>query len=93
MATIGIGSSNQGMSVALSADGTTAIVGAPGANDADRNKSLFAEPAGAAWVFTRSGESWSKRPNKLFGSSDDMAVDCGRKVRQSPCPPMGTPPS
>jgi len=70
MAAIGIGSSNQGMSVALSADGTTAIVGAPGPNDADRNKSLSAEPAGAAWVFSRSGGRWSKQPNKLVGSSN-----------------------
>ena len=64
-------SSNQGMSVALSVDGNTAIVGAPGPNDADRNKSPFAEPAGAAWVFTRSGETWSKQPNKLVGSSNE----------------------
>jgi hypothetical protein len=69
MAAIGSGSSNQGMSVAVSADGHTAIVGAPGPNDADRNKLPFAEPAGGAWVFTRSAGRWSKQPNKLVGSS------------------------
>src|SRR2546423_14838432 len=52
------GTSNQGMSVALSADGSTAIVGAPGANNADRDRPASAGPAGAAWVFTRSGAPW-----------------------------------
>jgi hypothetical protein len=43
-----VGSTNQGMSVALSADGNTAIVGGPGPNNADRNRSPFVGPAGAA---------------------------------------------
>src|SRR5262249_26378388 len=43
------GSSNQGMSVALSADGNTAIVGGPGPNNADRDRSPVVGPAGAAW--------------------------------------------
>ena len=34
-----VGSTNQGMSVALSADGNTAIVGGPGPNNADRDRS------------------------------------------------------
>ncbi len=66
-----VGSSNQGMSVALSMDGNTAIVGAPGPNNADRDRLPFAEPAGAAWVFTRSGGAWSKQGNKLVGSSSE----------------------
>ena len=33
-----VGSPNQGMSVALSADGNTAIVGGPGPNNADRDR-------------------------------------------------------
>src|SRR5438034_9872976 len=33
-----VGSANQGMAVALSADGNTAIVGGPGANNADRDR-------------------------------------------------------
>jgi hypothetical protein len=50
------GSTNQGMSVALSADGNTAIVGGPGPNNADRDRSpLLGGPAGATWVFTRNG--------------------------------------
>src|SRR5436305_11454664 len=50
-----VGSANQGMSVALSADGNTAIVGGPGANSADRARPASIGPAGAAWEFTRRG--------------------------------------
>src|SRR6185369_2371071 len=41
---------NQGFSVALSADGNTAMVGGP----ADSSG------VGAAWVFTRSGSTWTQ---------------------------------
>jgi FG-GAP repeat len=53
-----IGSAFEGISVALSADGSTAIVGGPG----DNNNS------GAAWVFTRSGGVWSQQGGKLVGT-------------------------
>ena len=53
--------SQQGTSVALSADGDTAIVGA-------RADSKY---QGAAWVFVRSRGMWSQQGNKLVGS---MAV-------------------
>ncbi len=43
-----------GTSVALSAEGSTALVGAPNDND-----------LGAAWMFTRSGESWTQLGTKL----------------------------
>jgi hypothetical protein len=48
----------QGTSVALSLDGNTAIEGAP----QDGNS------IGAAWVFTRSGTTWTQQGNKLVGS-------------------------
>ena len=51
------GSASQGFSVALSADGNTAIVGGIGDNT----------NAGAAWVFTRSGGVWNQQGNKLVG--------------------------
>lgn len=44
-----------GLSVALSADGGTALIGAPGDNGFE----------GAAWVFTRSGASWTQQGPKL----------------------------
>jgi hypothetical protein len=47
-----------GRSVALSADGSTALVGAPRANEA----------RGAAWVFTRAGSTWSQFGERLTGS-------------------------
>jgi uncharacterized protein YdbL (DUF1318 family) len=53
-----VGSANQGNSVALSADGNTAIVGGPMDNGG----------AGAAWVWTRSGGVWAQQGNKLVGS-------------------------
>jgi hypothetical protein len=48
---------NQGSSVAISEDGTTAIVGGPTDNS-----------IGAAWVFTRSGGVWSQQGGKLVGT-------------------------
>jgi hypothetical protein len=47
----------QGFSVSLSRDGNTAVVG----GDADNNY------AGAAWVYTRSGQAWSQQA-KLIGT-------------------------
>jgi hypothetical protein len=64
-----VGSANQGVSVALSADGNTAIVGGPGPNNAERERSLSVGPAGAAWVFTRSGGVWTQQ-DKLVGTTD-----------------------
>ena len=65
-----VGSGNQGMSVALSADGNTAIVGGPGANNADRDRPASGGPAGAAWVFTRSGGVWRQQA-KLVGTTSE----------------------
>jgi hypothetical protein len=53
-----VGGAYQGWSVALSADGNTAMVGGPGDN-------YF---TGAAWVFTRSGGVWSQQGSKLVGT-------------------------
>jgi gliding motility-associated-like protein len=54
----GISASTQGYSVSLSADGTTAIVG--GYNDNSFR--------GAAWIYTRSGTTWSQEGAKLVGT-------------------------
>src|SRR5262245_28172708 len=54
----GSGQSNQGISVALSADGNTAIVG--GLTDSGI--------VGAAWVFTRSGGEWTQQGPKLVAN-------------------------
>jgi hypothetical protein len=54
----GIGHTNQGKSVALSADGNTAIVGGPNDNLGP----------GAAWVFSRTGGVWTQQGPKLVSS-------------------------
>ena len=53
-----VGDARQGCSVALSADGNTAIVGGLGDDD----------HLGAAWVFTRSGGLWAQQGEKLVGT-------------------------
>ncbi len=53
-----VGGANQGISVSLSADGNTAIVGGPRDN----------ANTGAAWVWTRSGGVWTQQGTKLVGS-------------------------
>jgi hypothetical protein len=53
-----VGNSQQGWSVALSADGNTAVVGGPIDNS----------DAGAAWVYTRSGGVWTQQGAKLVGT-------------------------
>lgn len=58
-----VGVAQQGSSVAISADGSTAIVGGP-----------FDEPVGAMWVYTRKGDVWSQQGAKLVGTSADGRV-------------------
>lgn len=53
-----VGRARQGSSVALSADGNTAVIGGPQDN-------FF---VGAAWVFVRSGSTWTQQGSKLVGS-------------------------
>ena len=53
-----VGYPGQGVSVGLSADGNTAIVGGQGDNN----------DLGAAWVFTRSGSAWTQQGPKLVGT-------------------------
>jgi hypothetical protein len=53
-----VGIASQGKSVALSPDGSTAIVGGPYDNSG----------TGAAWVFTRSGGAWTQQGTKLVGT-------------------------
>src|SRR5262249_28523819 len=64
------GAANRGVSVALSADGNTALVG--GNSD---NVSV-----GAAWVWTRSGGVWTQQGGKLVGSGVACSSNHGRSV-------------
>ena len=56
------GDADQGTSVALSGDGNTALVGGPSDNTHGYNS------VGAAWVFTRSGKTWTQQGRKLVGT-------------------------
>lgn len=62
-----------GESVALSADGNTALIGAPGESTSPRLGN------GAAYVFTRSGSNWSEQ-QKLLARDYSTNEDFGRSV-------------
>ena len=68
-----VGQAGQGVSVALSADGRTAMVGGP----------YDDSYTGAAWVFNRSGDSWSQQGNKLVGNGSDGKAAQGASVALS----------
>jgi hypothetical protein len=64
-----------GSSVSLSGDGSTALIGAP--DDGDKGVN-----SGSAYVFVRSGKTWSQRAKLLAG--DGAARDCfGQSVSLS----------
>jgi len=69
----GTGAANQGYSVSLSADGNTAIVG--GAYNSSSQ--------GAAWVYTRSGSTWSQQGTKIVGTGNVGAANQGYSVSLS----------
>ena len=68
-----VGGARQGTSVALSADGNTAIIGGPNDNPWDRSVPFGLGPAGAAWVFTRSGGVWTQQGEKLVSTGAGSA--------------------
>ena len=63
----------RGTSVALSADGNTALIGAPSDEDG----------VGAAWAFTRSGSSWTQQGAKITGHGELGQGFFGRSVALS----------
>jgi len=67
------GTAWQGISVSLSADGNTAIVG--GATDSIDK--------GAAWIYTRSGSVWSQQGSKLVGTGATVNSMQGSSVSLS----------
>jgi hypothetical protein len=68
-----VGVAEQGSSVALSRDGTTAIIGGPHDNNG----------VGAAWVFTRRGDAWVQQGSKLIGNDVDGLAGQGGSVALS----------
>jgi hypothetical protein len=66
-----------GSSVALSADGNTALIGGPW------DTASFYGFQGAAWVFTRSGGTWTQQGSKLFPNDVTFASHFGWSVALS----------
>jgi len=67
------GGAHFGWDVALSGDGNTALVGAPGDSAG----------VGAAWVFTRSGSTWTPQGEKLTGTGESGPGAFGQSVALS----------
>jgi PKD repeat protein len=68
-----IGKGEFGSGVALSADGDTALIGAPSDNG----------NVGGAWIFTRSGSTWTQRGGKLIGGGEVGEGQFGASVALS----------
>ncbi len=71
-----VGSAQQGRSVAISADGNTAIIGG----------FLDSGGTGAAWIFTRNANVWTQQGAKLVGTGYDdfiLPVNMGYSVGMS----------
>jgi len=71
--------SSFGHSVALSADGATALIGGPN----DDQSILGANGRGAAWVFTRPGTKWTQQGGKLTGKGEKGRGSFGWSVALS----------
>jgi hypothetical protein len=67
------GAAGFGTYLALSADGNTALIAGPNDNG----------NVGAAWVFTRSGSTWTQQGPKLTGSGETGAAQFGSYVALS----------
>ncbi|MFM7402413.1 MAG: hypothetical protein ACKO4W_16070, partial [Bacteroidota bacterium] len=65
-----VGAARQGISVAISADGNTAVVGGSSDNSSD----------GAVWVFARTGTVWAQQGNKLVGAGGTSGAQQGTAV-------------
>ena len=62
-----------GFRVSLSAEGNTALIGGPSDNS----------NVGAAWVFTRSGATWTQQGGKLTGGEESGKAEFGKAVALS----------
>jgi hypothetical protein len=73
-----IGESRFGFGVAVSSDGNTALIGGHGDNLEPGQHGV-----GAAWVFTRSGSTWTQQGPKLTGKEESGFGDFGEAVALS----------
>ncbi len=75
------GAGGFGYSVAVSDDGTTVLVGAPG--DHPALKTPRTAGYGAVWVFKRVAANWVQLGGKLTGSADTLTGELGWRVALS----------
>jgi hypothetical protein len=68
-----VGSAHQGLAVAISSDGSTALVGGWGDNGS----------TGATWVYTRSGTTWTQQGSRLVGTGTTGSASQGWSVALS----------
>lgn len=68
-----VGTGRFGYAVALSADGDTALIGG----------NYLSKGAGAAWVFTRSGSTWTQQGGKRTGGGEGGEGEFGTNVALS----------
>jgi IPT/TIG domain len=78
----GSGGPWQGFSVALSADGNTALIGGP-CDNSPTSAPCNITPIGAAWVFTRSNGAWTQQGEKLVDTKISVASWQGWSVALS----------
>ena len=64
-----------GFDVAISADGNTAVVGAPG----EDNDNAAPNNTGALYVFTRTGTTWTE-DDMIHGSTPYQNQDLGKNI-------------
>ena len=86
---------NQGTSVALSADGSTAVVGGPYDNGVESGEEVITS-YGAVWVFTLSNGTWTQQQKLVrqwrlasFGTSVALSADGNTIIAGAP-QPQGT---
>jgi hypothetical protein len=71
-----------GSSVALSADGNTAVAGAPQPTADCTAGYLLCQRIGSAWIFTCSNGVWTQQGSKLVGSGATISPDLNAFVLQ-----------
>ena len=79
-----VGPAGQGTSVAISADGNTAIVGGPDDNSTVTPTPdwifFLEDPVGAAWIFTRTNGKWTQQGEKLIAAGAIGGSSLGTSV-------------
>ena len=74
------GGIQQGTSAAISADGSTVIIGGPFDTDGVIDNNNNNNYGGAIWIFARSNNTWNQQGNKLFATDATLGAEQGWSV-------------